>query len=395
MRLSYFHYLAPGASGLHHVSQFAAAARQMGHRVDIHAMNPSSSHNGEANDRSVVRKLRGVAKQALSRYLHEPKELIWNLRYLPKDISVLSESRPEAVIIRDSPLAASTIVVARRFGLPVTLELNAPALEMRDFSKQYLHLPMVAAMLEEWKLRHAEAAVVVSRSLRDYFVRRYGVPDDKFTIAPNGVDLELFEPGQTCAEHISTRVGEGPTVGFVGSFQNWHGIDHLARLAIDLSETQPETRFLFVGQGAELSKLLSVKEQLGDRVLMPGNVDHDKIPSYVACLDVAVLPNCLPYASPLKLLEWMAAGKAIVAPRYKAIEELVEDGVEALLFEPENYEGLLQASVRLLRDSAFRRAIGKAAAMRAARSFTWRHNAELVIEACERARRNKLAGRSG
>ena len=116
-----------------------------------------------------------------------------------------------------------------------------------------------------------------------------------------------------------------------------------------------------------------------------GGVPHARVPHLVASLDVGVLPDTSFYACPLKIVEWMAAGRAIVAPRYGPVEDLLEDGAQGLLFPPRDLEALVAAVLRLVDQPRLRQELGSAAAVRAAGSLSWSDNARRVVGALEEA----------
>jgi glycosyltransferase involved in cell wall biosynthesis len=120
-------------------------------------------------------------------------------------------------------------------------------------------------------------------------------------------------------------------------------------------------------------------------VRLTGRVPHAEVPRYVAAMDVAVIADAGFYQSPLKLLEYMAAGRAIVAPRHEAIEEVAGHRRHALLFEPGSADDAIACLRQLLGDTELRRDLGTAARARVAGELTWRHNAARVVAACGRA----------
>jgi glycosyltransferase involved in cell wall biosynthesis len=98
--------------------------------------------------------------------------------------------------------------------------------------------------------------------------------------------------------------------------------------------------------------------------------------------DIALQPRVVPYASPLKIFEYMACGRAIVAPDQPNIREILVDGETALLFDPDDPAALWRAIRRLAGDPDLREALGQSArrALEAA-DHTWRRNASRIIEA--------------
>jgi glycosyltransferase involved in cell wall biosynthesis len=119
-------------------------------------------------------------------------------------------------------------------------------------------------------------------------------------------------------------------------------------------------------------------------------VPRDTVAQYVRCFDIALQPSVVDYASPLKMLEYMALGRAIVAPDSANIRELVVDGESALLIEPGNPTSLATALRRLAFDEALRDRLGTAARRTVLeRRLTWRNNASVVVDLAHAA----IAGR--
>lgn len=389
MHIAYLHYLYGDASALNHVRQFAEAARQLGHRVDVHAMNLGPSvddgDGGPPAPSSVGQRLRGVLKRHLGYFLHEPKELVWNLTYMRRETELLRREPPDVLLVRDHTLTASAPTVARRLGLPLVIEVNAPAAEAGLYLDDYLHLPWISEWLEGHKLRRADAVTVVSGALRDFLVKQHGLSPDTFDVVPNGADLERFHPELPSDPDLPDNLrGDAPVVGFVGSFEKWHGTDLLAAMVCRVGEARDDVHFLLVGDGPERVDVERATAGLGDRVHFTGKVPHSRVPGLVAAFDVGVVAEAGFYMSPLKLFEWMAAGRAAVAPCYGPLEEVIDDGVHGLLFPPRDIDTLCGAVLRLLDDGALRQRLGRAAAERAHGSLSWQDNARRVLAACER-----------
>ena len=381
MRIAYVHYLCADDTACHHARQFALAAEALGHRVEIHAMNPVQGDAGVSNGGAS----HGRARRLLGRWLHEPRELARNVRYVGAESRMLAASRPDVLLVRDHFLTASCVPVARRLGIPLVLEMNAPAAEARLYQPEYWHVPRVAEGLEGWKLRHAARVTVVSGALRDHLVRLHDVPPAKFAVVPNGADPAVFRDDLEPDDELRGAGGEGAVVGFVGSFKEWHGSDLLAQMMVAVVRARPSTRFLLVGDGPRAGAVRAATAALNGRVRFLGTVPHARIPRLVAALDVGVVPDCGFYMSPLKVLEWMSAGRAVVAPAHAPLGEIIDDGVHGLLFPPARLDDLVAAVVRLVDDAGLRRRLGAAAAARVRGGLTWRHNAERVVAACTEA----------
>jgi glycosyltransferase involved in cell wall biosynthesis len=392
MKIDYLHYLVSSDTGRHHVRQFAHAAGSLGHTLRVRAMNLAPDGGIAAGAPAGAR---SRLRQRLGRYLHDPKELLWNLRYARRERALLAPDPPEVLLVRDHVLTASCISVSRRLGLPLVLEMNSPAEEGTLYQDSYVHLPGVSGWLEGVKLRRADAVAVVSTRLRDYLAERHRVDPAKFVVAPNGADLEVFSPRAPRDPDIGWDPAEAPVVGFVGSFRKWHGVEHLGRMLKEVGAARPAARFLMVGDGPEIDVTRNLAKPLGDRVRFTGRVPHARVPALVASFQIGVLPETLFYGSPLKMIEWMAAGKAVVAPAYDPVREVLQDGVEGLLFQPGNADEMIRAVLALIDDPALRRRLGTAAAERAAASLSWEDNARKVLQGCsaalERHRRTRTS----
>ena len=108
-------------------------------------------------------------------------------------------------------------------------------------------------------------------------------------------------------------------------------------------------------------------------------IERDAVPDYVAAFDVALQPGSTPYASPLKLFEYMALGRAIVAPNTPNIREVLVDGRTAVLFNPDNPDSFGSAIKRVCSDAALRARIGAGARQAIIeRDLTWENNARKI-----------------
>ena len=138
---------------------------------------------------------------------------------------------------------------------------------------------------------------------------------------------------------------------------------------------------MLVGNGPlynEISESVK-KSNLTDRVLLVGRISHRDIPEYVSLFDVAVMPHSNDYGSPMKILEYMAMGKAVIAPRLGPLEDIIKDGINGLLFEPKDNEDFQKKLVQVLSDERFQKSLGFAARQAIIDKFNWDSNASKII----------------
>jgi len=277
------------------------------------------------------------------------------------------------------------VFAARRLRVPLVLEVNSPmVLELGR--TRGLGMPRLARRMEDWIFQSADRVCVVTGVLRD-MLQELGVEPDRLVVTPNGVDLERFLHGDRRRARVELGLSEertGPVLGFVGYYRDWHRLE----LAIDalLDPSLADASLVLVGRGPAHDALVEHARRAGvqARVHFVGERRHDRVPDLLPAFDVALVPAINPYASPLKLHEYMAAGIAVAAPDQPNLREVLVDGENALLFTPGEGDSLRQALSRLGSDAALRARLGqRARATVVELDLTWRANARRVVAAVQ------------
>jgi glycosyltransferase involved in cell wall biosynthesis len=147
---------------------------------------------------------------------------------------------------------------------------------------------------------------------------------------------------------------------------------------------------LLVGDGPLKKKADEfVREhKLENMVFLTGYAPHHEIPEHLAAMDIVAAPYPKMdffYFSPLKIFEYMAAGKAVIASRLGQIAELIQDGENGLLCEPDNFDQLLSITEKLIEDAALRHQLGVAARATMAERYSWQQNAQQIAEVIAKA----------
>jgi glycosyltransferase involved in cell wall biosynthesis len=271
---------------------------------------------------------------------------------------------------------------ARRHGLPVILEVNGTAREMAEYFG--LRLKEWALQIEGTAWAMADAIVVVSEALQNELAEA-GIPRDKIAILPNGVDAALFSQ-HADGDSVRRRynLGPGPVVGFVGSFAPWHDLATLIQ-AFAVVCQRHDARLLIIGDGDSRPALEQETRQCGieSRVTFVGSLAHPLVPSHIAAMDVAVAPypRIEPFHfSPMKVIEYMAAGRAVVTVALGELESLVAGGERALAYEPGDVASLARAIDQCLADDALRAKLGVSAREWVQRERSWSGNARRIVQ---------------
>ncbi|MDE3177569.1 MAG: glycosyltransferase family 4 protein [Pseudomonadota bacterium] len=308
-------------------------------------------------------------------------------RALPaRTLAVLADMNwfPDIVYERHALFHTAGATLAAMLGAPRIVEVNAP-LAREQALHRGLALRGIADAREAYSWREADLAVAVSAEVRGHLLA-CGVDPARAMVAQNGVDTSLFrvDPGQAARTRLRWGLGGGPVVGFVGSFKLWHGVAALIDAFARVQRDWPEARLLAVGDGPALESCRAQAAALGlaGAAAFTGAVPHADIPMHLAAMDFTVAPYAPDpdfYFSPLKIVESLAAGCPVVAPRLGQIEALVEHEATGLLYAPGDDDQLVAAMTRLLREAALRRRLGSDARARMHASWDWTQVASRIL----------------
>ncbi len=393
MKIAYFNYLYDlyGASigstikGL----KLMEALRTCGHEVKIYWRKDQPSANGHSEIRVQSPPRRLIARH-LSRFVHEPNQLLSNLRYLREEKRIIAQDRPDLIIARLDLYLFSAIKLAKQQRLPVVLEVDSPeAYEFRTFYSKYWRMLNVLESIEMYNIRNADACITVSNKLADYF-QTHGVTKERMHVISNGADLSKFNPNLSGAEvRAKYNLQEAVVIGFIGSFHFWHGVDNLIALIKAAIAVNASVKFLMVGDGGAMKPQLQkfvAENDLAQRVILTGHVAHDEVGKHVAAMDIVLAPYPpleFFYYSPVKIYEYMACGKPVLSSRLGQIQEIINDGVNGFLSNPGDNADYSRKLARLIDDAELRQRVGAEAYRTIAAQHTWAHKARAWSEICE------------
>ena len=384
MRISYFNYhhdiqgMTQGAAV--QIQALTKGLEQLGHQVDLRFL--AAYHQGETAAPPTLKNIRW-----LRRYGHVPRLLARNISFYRRELDYLRKFRPDVVLAVSSYGTISMASSSRRLGLPLVLFCEAPLeYEYSLFLRQYYSYPCLGRWLEGVTVRQARRVVCISEVLKGYLMR-YGAPAVKFAVIPNGVDHHRIR-SQTPDQELQLALGlqKKLVIGFVGSFQFFAQLDNFVKLAQTICNDYPEVVFLFVGGGetAQTLQRLNQTVQPAPRFQFVGLVAHGLIPRYLSLMDIVVSPyrgDYLFYGSSMKLLEYLAAGKVVLAPALGQIKEVVQDGYNGMLHEPDDWVGMAEKLKLLIRDSQLRQYLGANARRTIEAGWTWEHQAKRLAKA--------------
>lgn len=388
MRILYHHRTqGDGAEGIH-IREMIRAFRLNGHEVELVSVTDrgeDTTSSGVAPKAAGAQRKPLNAKKMISPLVYELAEIAYNAVGVATVSAAVRRARPDFIYERHSLFNLTGSLVGKRKGIRTVLEVNAPlSVERANEPDERLRLRRLGNWFEREAFRRADQIVVVSSPLRDHILS-LGIPAEKIHLLPNGVDEERFRPEPKDGSLLA-RYGidaQATVIGFSGIFRKWHGLDLLlgAFREIALSAKAP-VHLLLVGDGPMREWIDAEVRRAGIErsVTVTGRVPFAEMPRVAGLMDIAVSPAATFYASPMKIIEYMALGKAVVAPATENIRDIVVDGVDGVLFAKESSEALRDALVRLLDDAVLFGDVRRRAREKVVRELNWRENARRVAE---------------
>lgn len=350
--------------------------------VRVEAAASSESQTAVSAYRRIVRHW---LPRPLALRLRDLARVTYSRRYAARLIEAARQHQPEVILETHIAFSLAGMLAAQHTGLPLALDDVAPPWE--EEALYGVGARGLARRTYRAVTGHASLLVAVSGAIRALLIAE-GLPAHKIVAIPNGISESLLRHEVNgAAQRAALGLPPGTAVvGFVGSFQPYHHVDWLieafARLPADLP-----AHLLLIGEGQRASAARAQVLALGlqDRVTFTGRVAYEQVAGALAAADIAIMPATNSYGNPMKLYDYLALGKAIVAPDQPTITEIVTDGETALLFAPENIPAMAQTLERLIRDEALRTRLGAQAAA-AAPQHTWLQRGEQLFAALERIR---------
>lgn len=367
-----------GRGDLVRAAALTAALRGLGHQVRV------VEAAGGGGNRDIYRGfLRRVLPERLTLVLRDLARRLHARRHAREVAETARKMGADVLVETQVHGVPSGARAARRAGLPLVLDDVSPPGEERVLGAG---LPALAERAFRRESAAAAALVVSSEGLRRTLAAA-GVPEERLAVVPNGVDLAAHRGLDRRAARRRLGVEGRLVVGYAGSFQPWHRVEMLVSAVAELAD-EHDLHLLLVGDGPGREETLAAARRsgLGDRVSAPGRVPPERVPELLAACDVGALPGTNDYGQPMKLLDYAAAGLAMVAPDRPPVREVVTDGRTALIFPPGDRRALAGALSRLSADLDLRETLGQRARREVAGPAGWSGRAEELAAVLRAAR---------
>lgn len=246
------------------------------------------------------------------------------------------------------------------------------------------HMPVLGRVTSLFFPRFLNSArllriVVISESLGAYYRQRYAISPERIVLARDAADL---------AESKADQVAGNPLlVGYAGSLVEGRGL----RLILGLASAFPDVEFRLLG-GTPGQAAYWAQQGAHQNVRWQSAVPPSDIPCFLQQTHVLLAPyesrvfiglgdfETTSWMSPMKLFEYMAAGRAIICSDLPVLREFMRDGENALLCPPGDLKAWEHALSRLQQDEGLRKRLGRQARRDVEENYTWKRRAELVLE---------------
>ena len=281
----------------------------------------------------------------------------------------------------------------KRFGYKTLFEVNGlPSVELK------YHYPGLEAGLltkikeQELATLHLSDAIICPSNVTKAYIASLGLSRKLVTVIPNGVSPSDFSPSS-----LPGREGRVPVLLYIGTLADWQGLEVVIKALPRILEKGP-VQLRIVGRGRSRQRKFLSKQihKLGveGSVLVEPARPHHEIPALIAESDICIAPlglndrNVTQGACPIKVLEYMASSRPLIASNMPIVRELVREDVDALLFSPSDPEDLARQALTLLNDHDLSKRLADSASERALTKFTWHEAQKKLVKVYEKLLRN-------
>jgi glycosyltransferase involved in cell wall biosynthesis len=366
-------WVYPSVGGVQsHILGLAGQLKEMGHEVVIVTKEMERSEAQGDLYPEGVREVRAKRLTAPEHVLMPPS---------PRDLRNLIKQEGFDVVHAHhafTPTPLLSLEAADRLGVPSVLTNHSITFA---YSSDLIWGPVSQLLPFKRYINMADRVVAVSGSAAE-FIERF-MDEGRAKVIPNGVDVGRFhDPGAAYRMAVDPGSFEHPMVFGVGRLAFRKGFHLLVESMPRVLRRHPGARLYVAGKGimAGFLGLLVESLDLQDKVTLMGYVTDDALPWLYRLCDVFVLPSVSAESFGITLIEAMAAGRPVVASRIGGVPEIVDDGVNGLLFEPWDSRGLSEAVNALLGDPELAADLGRRAHESAEENYSWPKVARRIEE---------------
>ena len=302
--------------------------------------------------------------------------------------------KPDLIMERFVTFGGTGALYAKKFGVKLVLEVNSPHTDELIY-RLNIKNRFFKRLLLSWRNFQFKNCVMSFGPLNTI------VPDNKNFIETQwAANCGLFDKKTICNKKTTaikqkTGLADEPVVVFLGTFRNWHGVNHLPYIANRVLKKIPQTKFLLIGTGGEFDSVKQGFAQIGidKSVILTGQVDYSDVPLYLSLGDIGIAPydrTAYPpliefgfYWSPLKIFEYMSAGLPVITIDVNPLNKIVTDNERGFIVPENNWDLFADKIIYLLQNKQKCINMGESACLYVTKNYSWplhvKHLNELLL----------------
>lgn len=296
-----------------------------------------------------------------------------NLMSYHQTLDALRKQNPDLIHERFHLPNPYSIKISEKVNTPKILEINSLYIEEGVYSGT---AKKMALKQREELFDQCKAIITQTETLKRMIET---ITDKPVFVVPNGVDTHQFRPDINSVDlRTELNLRDEVVVTFVGSFRRWHGVDQIPEIAKRFE--RENVKFLLIGSGELFDEIKRAKT---DNMILLGARAHSEIPRYLALSNILIAPFDDRYFkgsqfwwNPVKLFEYMSAGKPVVSYDYEEVRKIIRDA--GLLAEVENKQDFIEELEYLIEHEAARKELGKRGREIAVNEYDWKKRAKEI-----------------
>ena len=349
-----------------HIMKMCSAFSENNHEVILYA--PKSEELAD-ND---VYKFYGVDNKFKIRRIRKSPSRFGDYEYAIKNLLYVIKDKPELVFSRN----LLSIFFASFSGIPLVLEIHQPISNNSRLQAKFFKLLI--------RLKTFKLLVVITNPLKEIYLNEYNLTEDKIFIAADGADLPRYGLSKRDKKNKNDKL----TIGYVGHLYQGRGIE----LILELATRCMWGEFHIVGGTEEdINRVSELAEEIGN-VIIHGFISPQEAEDFRLDMDILLAPyqekvglesgsmTTEKWMSPLKIFEYMAAGKPIICSNIPVLHEVLSDQKNCIFCEPCDVLSWEKALIKLNKNAEFRNKIGKQAKKDLEAKYLWKTRAANIIK---------------
>lgn len=303
-------------------------------------------------------------------------------------MEVVKREKPDVIYERAYYLMNSGSRVAKQCGVRYISEINAPYPQEKADMEGRSWYQRLATKIEKQQVLYAHKVIVVSSALKKYLIERTNVISDKVIVTANAVNPLLTKVNGQLLIEIKARLNAESTdvvIGFVGSIFPYHGVDILLEAFIKLKRNGTQNiKLLIVGDGEILNTL---KAQARDSefekdILFTGNISHKEVYTYIEAMDITVMARSNWYGSPVKIFEYGAMRKLVIAPNEIPTHDVMKHGLHGFIIEA-NCNSLAHHLLAALNNRSAMQNMAETFHQKVMDQYTWQQVGDTILKSMQ------------